>query len=121
MKEKIGCKNCKLTFLSESSMTEFSSPVGDYFKDFSFENYDFELISTRLEEQSKMIEELDRYFKSYKPLFQFPTGIVSVPHEIWIDMMRKKELKNGFIPVYLSFVSPNIPPSKGEFSWNSPN
>ena len=119
MKEKIGCKNYKLTFSSESSLTEFPSPVGDYFNNFPFENYDFELITSRPpEELSKMIEELDNYFKTFKPTFQFPTGIVSVPHEIWIDTTRKKELKNGFIPVYLSFFSPNIPPSKGEFSWD---
>jgi hypothetical protein len=118
MKGKIGCKNCKLTFSSESSMNIFTSPVSDYFKDFPFENYDFELISSRHpEELSKLVDELDKYFKTFKPTFQFPTGFVSVPHEIWIDRTRKKELKNGFIPVYVSFVSPNIPPSKGEFSW----
>ena len=118
MKEKTGCKNAQLSFYSESSMTEFTSPVGDYLKEFPFENLDFEKIFTRPEELSKLIEELNDYFKTFKLTFQFPTGVVSSPHKIWIDKTRIDQLKNGFIPVYLSFVSPNIPPSKGSFTWD---
>lgn len=118
MEEKIGCKNCKLTFSSESSMTIFTSPVGDYFKVFPFENYDFELITSRPEELSKLIEELNKYFKSYRLPFHFPSGLVSSPHEIWIDTTRIDQLKNGFIPVYVLFVDPYIPNSKGSFCWD---
>ncbi|MGA3013450.1 MAG: hypothetical protein ABSD71_05390 [Bacteroidales bacterium] len=118
MKEKVECKNTHLSFYSESSMTEFSSPVGNYLKRFPFENFDFERITTRPEELSKLIEELNDYFTTFKLTFQFPTGVVSSPHIIWIDKTRTDQLKVGFLPVYLSFVSPNIPPSKGYFSWD---
>jgi hypothetical protein len=122
MKEKIECKNTQLSFNSEGSMTIFPSLIGDYFKNFPFENFDFELISTRPDELSTLIEELNKYFKSYKTPFQFPsgveTGVVYYPHEIWIDRTRLEQLKNGFIPVYVLFFDPYIPNSKGEFSWD---
>ena len=118
MREKNECKNTQLSFYSEGSLTEFTSPVGDYFKNFPFMNYDWDLLNTRQEELSNLIKEFDTYFKSYKPLFQFPTGIVSYPHEIWIDKSRIDQLKNGFIPVYILFVNPYIPNSKGNFNWD---
>jgi hypothetical protein len=116
--KKVGYKNTQLSFYSESSKTEFTSPVGDYFKDFPFENYDLKKINTRPEELSKLIEELYKYFQSHKPTFQFPSGVVSVPHEIRVDTTRIDQLKNGFIPICLWFLEPNIPNSRGSLTWD---
>jgi hypothetical protein len=121
MKEKIECKNTKLSFYSEGSMTEFTSPVGEYFKNFPFEKYDFENVSIHPDKLSTLIDGLNRYFKSVKPQFQFPTGIVFYPHEISMDENRKDQLRNGLIPVYVLFSDPYIPNSKGEFSWEDLN
>ena len=119
MKEKIDCRNTKLKFFSENSLTEYSSPVGDYLMEFPFERFDLEYVSNRHEELSDLIDGLNQYFKSYKPQFQFPTGVVSSPYEIWIDKNRIDQLRNGLIPVYVLFVDPYIPNSKGNFYWTN--
>lgn len=118
MNEKVEIKNIDLSFYSESSMMEITSPVGNYFKDFPFTKLELDTITSCPEDLNKLIEELNNYFNLTKPPFQFPSGVVSSPHEIWIDKTRIDQLKNGFIPVFLWFINPNIPKSKGHFSWD---
>ncbi len=117
MKEKIELKNTTLYFFNEDELIGYTSPVGEYLKEFPFEKYDLEQISSRPYEVNKLIEELDSYFKAFKPIFHFPTGVTAYPYEIWIDRSRINQLKNGDIPIYLMFGIPNIANSKGSFNW----
>lgn len=117
MKEKIELKNATLKFFNQDTLREYPSPIGEYLQDFPFEKYDFDKISSRPDEVNKLIEELDAYFKAFKPIFHFQSGVTAYPYEIWIDRSRINQLKNGDIPIYLFFAIPNIANSKGSFNW----
>ena len=119
MQAKNEFKNAQLSFFHErsKSMVEFSSPVGEYFKGFPIDHYDLMNISSRPEELTSLIEELDKYFKLYKPLFLFESGFSAYPYEIYIDRERLPQLKNGCIPIILMFLEPYFPPNIGYFSW----
>ena len=122
MKEKIEFVNTRLNFFVESTLTEYSSPVGEFFKNFPFENYDLDGISIRPDEVTTLADGLDQYFKSHIIRYEFPSGYISVGYisspEICMDKQRIDQLKNGFIPVCVWFLDPYIPNSNGYFSWD---
>lgn len=122
MKEKMEFVNLRLSFFVEGTFTEYSSPVGDYFIDFPFENYDLDGVSIRPDELTKLIDGLDLYFKSHIIRYEFPSGYISVGYnsspEVCMDKDRTGQLKNGFLPVRVWFFDPYIPNSNGYFTWD---
>ena len=123
MKEKIELKNWNFIFWVDEGniifQPHYECNVHEYFKEFSFDNYDMEKTLTHSEELSKLIEELNTYF-DFHPVhrkFEF-TSETLFPSEIKFDNTNKTRLKNGFIPVIVKFTfnrGETILPYKGEF------
>lgn len=127
MEEKLELKNWKFTFrvVDEKSQIryDFHHPVGEYFKGLSFVEYDLDKKFIREQELKKLIQELDIHFY-YHPLlhkFKFPSEKELYPSGITFDETKVNKLKNGFIPVIVTFDfngGETVLRFKGEFSWN---
>lgn len=113
-------KNTVLSFFVENDGI-YSSQIGDYFNEFSFDDYDLQNISCDSEKQSELIQNLNKYFESQMVRFSFPSGFVSVGYnsspEIRFDQERINQIRDGYIPIIIWFFEPYIPITTGYFSW----
>ena len=107
MKENEILKNLNLSFYWEVGKTKFTSPIGGYFKDFPWENYDLDLISKSHEDLKLLFDRLDRYFKDHAiEKFEFLDNVIYGSYDnpgICIDRERKDLFRKGFIPICLWF------------------
>lgn len=121
MIEEKKLNNLKLSFSWEMMKKEVTGSVGDYFKDFPFENYDLNKISTTSNELSYLIDKLELYFQSHTlKRFESQDNVIWTGHnnpKICFDKEREIQIKDGFIPVCLSFCDPHISECKGYFCW----
>lgn len=116
MTEPIKFKNPELSFWNEETEEGLYYPLGKYFNDLPFANYDLDGISNRRDELSKLIEESNCHFTNFVIPVIHPSGMCSFFYAFNIDETKKDKITNGYVPVLFSCSSPDLMVN-GWFSW----